>query len=149
MSHSGLQGRLTKQMDGAALWVVVGIALLIAAAIIWAFSLNNPAPNVTTTAYRSSLSSPTPFPTTVNGNVVLQYMVDGRTETRPSGAGPACPPLTTSAWAAAGGGGVTFTLAIATLGPAKDGTDTLRLAITVGTSTAPDATVYPFEVHKP
>jgi len=40
-------------------------------------------------------------------------------------------------------------IATATLGPAANGVATLRFAITVGGSTVPDGTRYPFEVQKP
>ena len=172
MARTAARTARSRRKGGAILWVLVGIGLLVAALIIWAFSLKSGPPPVTTAAYQGSMTVPAPFPSLVDKNVSVQYAVQTRNETRPSGAGPAFPPSLATPWVAAGGVTVTFTLstgdakfsngstqmtatsgsngvATVTLGPAADGVDTLRFAITVGKSSAPDAVVVPFEVHKP
>lgn len=172
MESSRRRVRGRPEAGGAMLYVVIGIAFVIAAFAIWMFSLDKAAPNVTTQAYQGSMSSPSPFPTTVAGNMTVSYTVQTRKETRPSGAGPAFPPINTTSWSPASGVTVTFTLANAnakfsnggttitaatdasgvakaTLGPAADGTDTLSFAITVGSQSQPDSAVVTFETHKP
>ncbi|MCA9286724.1 MAG: hypothetical protein KDA22_15985 [Phycisphaerales bacterium] len=157
---------------GAVLWVVIGIAALVAAAIILFLNLGQAPPNVNTQAYRGAPSPATPMPAVVNGPVTIVYHIDTRTETRPSGAGPAFTPLTATPWVAASGVDVTFTLddddavfgdgstsvtvstdgsgdASVTVKPNRDGDGTLSFSFTVNGQAVPDTVTPQFEVNVP
>jgi hypothetical protein len=162
-----------RERHGAAtLWIIVGVAALIAGAIILIFSLGSPPKPVTGAAYSGSVSSPATFPTVVDSAITVTYYVKTRNETRPSGAGAGFPPTTASPWVNADSVDVTFILAdddatfddgtirktvetdsagnaTVTIKPNRDGDDTLSFQISISGQTQNDSTTFDFEVTVP
>ncbi len=165
-----MPSRTVRRRGAATIWIILGVAALVGAAIIGLmFWTRGGPPNATHAAYSGALQSPTPFPATVNGEVRVTYRVRTRNETRPSGAGAGFPPTTASPWVGASGLSVTFTLtnpnatfedgttafttttdsagdAVAVLVAAAAGDDTLGYSFTVGSQTITDSAPNTFTV---
>ena len=147
---------LRRGQEGAALLILIGVAFLIAAAVILVlFMQAGPGP-VTFTVYNGSITTPKPFPTSIDNNVSVTYKVTTNEVTVPYGAGPGFPPTSSTNPVAVDDAVVTFSLAngdatfsdgstsksvntdsngvaSVTITPAKDGDDTLTFVMKITT----------------
>ncbi len=143
----------------AILWVVIGVAAIIAAfLIVTRQKSQTPAP-VTSKVYDGTVTAPQPFPTKLDNNVRVTYKVTSKKVTVPYGAGPGSPPTSQTNPAPVENAVVVFKLAkgdatfsdnstsksvatgsngeaSVTIKPAQDGGDTLTFEINVTTATS-------------
>ena len=73
-------------------WILAGVAVTLAAILIWALNLDGAPPDTVTEFYTSQVQ--TGPPAALNSAAPVAYKVIFRRETRPSGAGAAFPPKT-------------------------------------------------------
>ncbi|MCP4364756.1 MAG: hypothetical protein GY800_05595 [Planctomycetes bacterium] len=143
----------------AVLWVVIGVAAIIAAFLIVTLQKSQTPAPVTSKVYDGSITAPQPFPTKLDNNVRVTYKVTTKEVTVPYGAGPGSSPTSqtnpvpvenavvvfklakgdatfsdnsTSKSVTTGSNGV----ASVTIKPAQDGGDTLTFEIEVITATS-------------
>ncbi len=143
----------------AVLWVVIGVAAIIAAfLIVTPRKSQTPAP-VTSKVYDGSVTAPQPFPTKLYNNVRVTYKVTTKEVTVPYGAEPGSPPTSQTNPVPVKNAVVVFKLAkgdatfsdnstsksvatdsngvaSVTIKPARDGDDTLTFEINVLTATS-------------
>lgn len=123
-----------------ALLIVIGAAFVVASiAIIILFLRAAPGP-VTFTLYNGSITTPMPFPSGVDSNVSVTYMVTTNTVTVPYGAGPGFPPISKTKPVAVEGAVVVFNLAN---GDATFSDGSISKSVTTGANGLANVTITP------
>ncbi len=143
----------------AVLWVVIGVAAIIAAFLIVTLQKSQTPAPVTSKVYDGSVTAPRPFPTKLDNNIRVTYKVTTKEVTVPYGAEPGSPPTSQTNPVPVENAVVVFKLAkgdatfsdnstsksvatgsngeaSVTIKPAQDGGDTLTFEINVTTATS-------------